>query len=717
VSGTDVYIGGLFTDAAGIAEADYIAKWNGSSWSALGGGMKYVFYDAGHAIALSGTDLYVGGAFMQAGGKPSYFLGRWMIPFYITSPNGGESWEVGSIHNITWTGTAGPVKIEYSTNNGSIWMTIAASTANDGSHPWTVPVAPSSQCRVRISEAADGNPVDTSDGTFTIAGFRMTSPNGGENWIVGSPQTITWATAGSFATVRIELSTNNGSIWQSITSGTTETGSYPWTVPDLISSQCLIKISDSTDGVPYDVSNAVFSIIPLPSITVTSPNGGESWAMGSTQNIAWSSTGISANVKIEYSINSGSGYSLIAASTANDGTHPWTVPLTTSSTCLVRVSDAASPSVFDMSNAVFSIVPAAGGSRRLTWTSGYSGSPDIAVDGSDRLNLVWVDNTPGNPEIYYKKSLDWGATWTANKRLTFTSGNSWSSAIAVDASGKLHAVWQDDTSGNHEIYYKKSTDGGATWTANKRLTFTSGDSVVPAIGVDSSGYLHVVWQDDTAGNCEIYYTKSIDKGATWTVGKRLTWNSGGSEVPAIALDASGYLHVVWQDDTAGNYETYYRKSTDGGTTWAANKRLTWTLGSSERPAIGVDSSGNPHVVWHDNSSGRYQISYRMSPDGGTNWSFATRLTWSSENCHDPVLAVDPAGNIHVIYCDDRTGNAELYYRKSVDGGSTWIATRRLTWTLGASEVPSLGTDSSGNLHVVWRDNTPGNYEIYYKKFQ
>jgi hypothetical protein len=38
-------------------------------------------------------------------------------------------------------------------------------------------------------------------------------------------------------------------------------------------------------------------------------------------------------------------------------------------------------------------------------------------------------------------------------------------------------------------------------------------------------------------------------------------------------------------------------------------------------------------------------------------------------------------------------------------------------TASFSEVPALGVDSSGNLHLVWQDNTPGNYDIYYKKFK
>ena len=52
--------------------------------------------------------------------------------------------------------------------------------------------------------------------------------------------------------------------------------------------------------------------------------------------------------------------------------------------------------------------------------------------------------------------------------------------------------------------------------------------------------------------------------ADWSPVQRLTWNSGYSYYPAVALDASGHIHVVWQDSTPGDYEIYYKKSVNGG---------------------------------------------------------------------------------------------------------------------------------------------------------
>jgi len=208
--------------------------------------------------------------------------------------------------------------------------------------------------------------------------------------------------------------------------------------------------------------------------------------------------------------------------------------------------------------------------KRLTWNPGNSFSPAVAVDSSDNIHVAWHDWTPGNLEIYYKKSTDGGTTWTT-KRLTYNSGFSGYPAIAIDSNNHIHLVWFDETPGITEIYYKRSTDGGTTWTT-KRLTYTSGSSSHPAIAVDSNNHIHVAWSDYTPGNDEIYYKRSTDGGTTW-ITKRLTYNSGHSEYPVMAVDSNNHIHMVWQDQTPGNHEICYKKSTNGGATW------TWPLES------------------------------------------------------------------------------------------------------------------------------------------
>lgn len=71
MSGRDLYAAGVFTTAGG-SPANYIAKWNGSNWSAFGSGMN----GGVSALAVLGGDLYAGGDFTRAGGKVSAYIAR-----------------------------------------------------------------------------------------------------------------------------------------------------------------------------------------------------------------------------------------------------------------------------------------------------------------------------------------------------------------------------------------------------------------------------------------------------------------------------------------------------------------------------------------------------------------------------------------------------------------------------------------------------------------
>jgi endonuclease/exonuclease/phosphatase family metal-dependent hydrolase len=93
---------------------------------------------------------------------------------------------------------------------------------------------------------------------------------------------------------------------------------------------------------------------PVSSVKVGAPNGGESWAGGSSQAITWTASGVS-NVKLEYTLD-GSTWNLISASTpASAGSYSWVVPSTATTAAKVRVSDAANATLLDTSDAAFTV--------------------------------------------------------------------------------------------------------------------------------------------------------------------------------------------------------------------------------------------------------------------------------------------------------------------------------------------------------------------------
>jgi len=93
------------------------------------------------------------------------------------------------------------------------------------------------------------------------------------------------------------------------------------------------------------------------SVTVNSPNGGESWAGGGAQSITWSATGVT-NVKLEYTLDGGTWSVITSSTSASTGSYTWTVPNSASTAARVRVSDAANSAVSDTSNAAFTITTA-----------------------------------------------------------------------------------------------------------------------------------------------------------------------------------------------------------------------------------------------------------------------------------------------------------------------------------------------------------------------
>ena len=353
---------------------------------------------------------------------------------------------------------------------------------------------------------------------------------------------------------------------------------------------------------------------------------------------------------------------------------------------------------------------------RLTWNSGYSSLPCIAKDSGNGVHVVWSDSSPGNYEILYKKSTDGGTSWSSISRLSWNNYNSTYPAVAVDLSNGIQVVWSENRSGNVEIMHKRSTNGGTSWSALTRLTWSVENSDFPSIASNSS-YVHVVWQDSSPGNYEIFYKYSSDYGSTWSGLSRLTWNEGASIYPKIATDTGYRIHLVWVDQTAGNNEIFYKRSTDGGSTWSAVTRLTWNSGLSMYPVVTPDVNVGIHIVWANWTDDNHEIYHKYSPDSGESWWPLRRLTWNSGNSHYPSVTMNANQIVHVTWVDESSGNSEIYHKSSSDRGTTWSGINRLTWNTGNSQSPSITAFNGTDVHLVWRDQIQSNYEILYKNLK
>ena len=122
---------------------------------------------------------------LRAGTSDSTFTIFNSASISLTSPKGGELWQGGSLHQITWTSAlVDSLSIEYSTDNGATWAIVVGDTsAGIGSYDWTVPGTFTSGGLIRLTDLYNNTVTDQSGTPFFVALMTMAM---GEGWNLAS---------------------------------------------------------------------------------------------------------------------------------------------------------------------------------------------------------------------------------------------------------------------------------------------------------------------------------------------------------------------------------------------------------------------------------------------------------------------------------------------------------------------------------------------------
>ena len=377
-----------------------------------------------------------------------------------------------------------------------------------------------------------------------------------------------------------------------------------------------------------------------------------------------------------------------------------------------------------------------GGNINLTNFSEVNSESFIARDYINPQFLVAGSNNlggSGRQKQFF--SSDSGATWHRNElplapgsafqsdpAFAFTSdGTAWAATLGIGANGSPIEC---------QVY--KSTDHGASWSFVSTVsTGNSNDKelmwIDPHPGSSFRDNIYLAWDVPGGG---MRFVRSTDKGATWS--SVTTLSSDVAIGCHLTTGPDGALYVAWPD--LDSRELRFRKSTDGGATFADARVIATTKDSYEVsiPAmcerkvliylsIGVDRSNGPHrgtvyASWTDRdgttedpgcsdttSAANSNIYFSSSTDGGNTWS-APKIIHDNPASTDQFnqwMDVDPDdGSLHVIYYNtkDDTGRhkTHLYYIASTDGGATWVDETRIS-TAQTDETVS-GADPFGNQY-------------------
>lgn len=363
--------------------------------------------------------------------------------------------------------------------------------------------------------------------------------------------------------------------------------------------------------------------------------------------------------------------------------------------------------------------------------------PSIAVDPSGVLYVAWEDQRNVNSDIYFANSSDGGSTWTdPNVRVNTDpiGSNQINPSLVGDSAGNLYLAWQDNRSGDdYNISFANSTNGGQNWSdPNIQINTDQGAESQgnPALAVDSSGTVYAVWEDFRNGDWDIYFAKSSNGGMTWTDPNVRVSNGTlnmSQRNPTIAVDAGGDIYVTWEDTRNGlaNYDIYFSKSIDGGVTWMDENVMVSndTTNAIQRyPSIAVNStSGAIFVVWQDHRNLNADIYFSRSTDGGTTWSKPNKQINDDGTLgqQSPCIAVDSKGVLHVVWYDYRKSGSlgpDIFYAVSSDEGATWTDPNiRVNDDSGPKNQrkPSIVVDSNDLAYVAWEDDRINDYDIWF----
>lgn len=120
--------------------------------------------------------------------------------------------------------------------------------------------------------------------------------------------------------------------------------------------------------------------------------------------------------------------------------------------------------------------------------------PEQRSKAQEIMYTIWGETAfGGSIEIVYRRSTDGGANFGSTINLSNNAGSSGSPAITVSGNN-VYLVWNDITTGNAEILYQRSTDGGSTFGSTINLSNDARDSLEPAIAA-SGNNVYVVWRD------------------------------------------------------------------------------------------------------------------------------------------------------------------------------------------------------------------------------
>jgi len=359
-----------------------------------------------------------------------------------------------------------------------------------------------------------------------------------------------------------------------------------------------------------------------------------------------------------------------------------------------------------------------GNQYQVSNTGGYSSGSvgrGLTVDSRGHLHVLWTEVRGTQYDVLYARSTDGGATWSPGLDLATSTRPAMGGNIAAGPDDILHAAWTDRRQGgNQRIYYSRSMNSGASWEAPRDISGDLGNAATPSITVDNRRRVHVAWHtgdpDAESPVAIVFYTHSLDGGGSFAGVARLSTVTGQHAAwPRFNLAGTDgqVVAVAWRDNRrVSDWDIYAGVSTDGGSSFT--ERLVRADSNREwDPDTVVDTTGRIYVSYMRHSTSSIDIVLVRSSDFGMTWTAPVVL--SEARSRFPFFAPAwPAGVLALFWKDERDAGADIVCKYSFDGGVTWSDQEWVTDDASnETKFPSPAMAGDGRPHVTWSDQRLG----------
>ncbi len=333
--------------------------------------------------------------------------------------------------------------------------------------------------------------------------------------------------------------------------------------------------------------------------------------------------------------------------------------------------------------------------RQLTTTPDNSLLPTYGSGFSNMnscIHVVFADKQGTNRVVYYLRTTDRGEIWQPLAVIDERTQNN-TFSIAADSAGNVHFINRRYSGG---LYYRRSADTGATWSAPVEITaecdvallFTNGQQNV---------YIFAVSPTSPPG-LDLY--KSTNGGADWLALGTISYAEGFNGLRGC-VSANGNINLFYYYGGSGQARVYQLRSTDNGATWSSEIQVPGIAQNSA--SEGAWSRGN--LVFLATTTFGTATNFRRSTDGGVTWQSGQTL---------PVLPKSAAwtsdGTAHIV---GTRGDSAVVWLKSLNDGATWTTPVVISGTQsGTRSNPYIGTDDAFRLNSVWGSLQTGNVELF-----